>query len=88
MEPPGVIVRCALRRSTKHLEAYDLREFFDENRGRARAVGIEDLGCFAAALGFSAYYLDDLDDPSAERVWVVLNRGDLICQEWVLQVSP
>ncbi len=85
-EPPGLIVRCALRQNAKHLEDYDLRELINENRGRARAVGLEDLGCFAAALGFSAYYRDHLDDLSAERIWVVLNRGDLICQEWVLQV--
>jgi len=87
-EHPGVIVRCCLKQSIKSADDEDLKQFLREHRNRAKEVGINDLGTFAAALGLDGYYCDNVYDHTTERVWVVVNRGCLVFQNIALQVSP
>ena len=87
-EHPGVIVRCCMKEDVKSADDAELKTFLREHRNRAKEVGINDLGTFAAALGLDGYFCDNVYDHTTERVWVVVNRGCLVFQNIALQVSP
>jgi hypothetical protein len=86
-ERPGVIVRCALKKTAPRIRLDNLSELWTEFRSRARVAGILDPGTVAAALGYSAYYRDDFVPTLGEEVWVVVNRTDLVFQEKALQIG-
>jgi hypothetical protein len=74
-------VRAALKATAKIAQCDDLKQDLRENRNRAKRAGINDLGAFAAALGFDAFAADGVYDDTDERVFTVLNRGALIVQK-------
>jgi hypothetical protein len=80
-ETSGALVRAALKATAKIAQCDDLKQDLRENRNRAKRAGINDLGAFAAALGFDAFAADGVYDDTDERVFTVLNRGALIVQK-------
>jgi hypothetical protein len=86
-ETPGVVVRAVLRKGSKIANCDDLKDDLRENRNRAKRAGINDLGAFAAALGFDAFFADYVYDDTDERVYTVLNRGTLSLQNQAALVN-
>lgn len=86
-EASGIVMRAALKKDAKLADSDDLKEYFKENRNRAKRAGIADLGAFAAALGIDALYEDDLYDDTGERIYTVLNRGALLIQKACILVQ-
>jgi DUF971 family protein len=80
-ENSGTLIRAALKSASKVADCDDLKQDLRENRNRARAAGITDIGTYAAALGFDAYYADGIYDDADERIYTVLNRGSLLIQK-------
>jgi hypothetical protein len=80
-EGSGALVRAALKKTAKIADCHDLKQYFKENRNRAKLAGITDIGAFSASLGFDAYYADNVYEDTNERVFVVLNRGALLIQK-------
>ena len=76
----GALIRAALKTEAKIADCDDLRQDLRENRNRAKLAGITDIGTFAAALGFDAYFADGIDEDADERVYTVLNRGAIFVQ--------
>jgi hypothetical protein len=86
--PPGIIVRCVLKKDANVQDSDDLMQYLRENKNRAKEVfDAPDLGTFAAALGIDGYHCSSLEHCD-ETTWVILNRTALIFQPTVLQVSP
>jgi hypothetical protein len=84
----GVLVRAALKSNANIVDCQDIKDNRRDNRNRARRAGITDLGTFAAALGFDAFFDDGhLEGFPEERVCVVLNRGALLVQNRCLMVA-
>ena len=77
----GVLIRAALKDGLKIADSDGLSTYFKENKNRCRRAGIKDLGAFAAALGFDAFYADNVYDDTDERIYTVLNRGALYVQK-------
>src|SRR5260221_2136169 len=73
-ETPGALLRAVLKEGSRMAQREDLTQDLRENRNRAKRAGITDLGSFAAALGFDAFYSDYVYEDSDERVYTVLNR--------------
>lgn len=80
-ETAGIVLRAALKHGSQVADCDGLKQYFRENRNRAKRAGITDLGAFAAALGFDAFYADGLYEDTDERVYTVLNRGALLLQK-------
>jgi hypothetical protein len=79
-ENSGCLIRAALTKAVKIADCNDLKDDLRQNRNRARSSGITDVGTFAAALGFDAYYADGVYNDTAERIYTVLNRGAIYVQ--------
>jgi hypothetical protein len=80
-EAAGFLIRAALKKEAKIADCDDLKQDLRENRNRAKRAGITDVGAFAAALGFDAFFADRMYTDTDERVYVVLNRGMLLVQK-------
>lgn len=86
-EGAGILVRAALKKNAKIAYCEDLKADLRDNRNRAKKAGITDVGAFAAALGFDAFYADGLySEVPDEVVYVVLNRGAVLMQRTCLMV--
>lgn len=83
----GVVLRCALRAEAWTIEKLDLQERFRDDRNRAKAAGIVEMGAYAAAIGFDAIWSDGVHLWSGERVWNVVNRAALTFQKEALRVA-
>src|SRR5260221_580613 len=81
LPPRSKIFAAVLKEGSRMAQREDLTQDLRENRNRAKRAGITDLGSFAAALGFDAFYSDYVYEDSDERVYTVLNRGMLIVQK-------
>jgi hypothetical protein len=79
-ENSGCLIRAALVKNAKIADCDDLKDDLRDNRNRARSSGITDIGTFAAALGFDAYYADGVYNDTDERIYTVLNRGAIYVQ--------
>jgi hypothetical protein len=87
-EGVGILVRAALKHDAKIACCDDLKSDLRDNRNRAKRAGITDVGAFAAALGFDAFYADGVyPDVPDEVVYVVLNRSALLMQSTCLLVA-
>lgn len=84
----GIVVRCALKPDAKVMEYDGLKDFCRDNRNRAREAGLGDMGAIAAALGYDAYFREQIERDINEIVWVVVNRNALTFQRQVLQYAP
>lgn len=85
--PPGMIVRCVLKKDAKTEDSDELLQFLKENKNRAKDVfGSADLGIFAASLGFDGYFCAGVEHPD-ETTWVILNRASLVFQTTGLQIN-
>lgn len=80
-ESSGFLIRAALIKGVKIADCNDLRDDLRDNRNRARSSGIADIGTFAAALGFDAYFADGVYNDTDERIYTVLNRGSIYVQK-------
>lgn len=76
----GCLIRAALVKNAKIANCDDLKDDLRQNRNRARSSGITDVGTFAAALGFDAYFADGVYNDTEERIYTVLNRGAIYVQ--------
>ena len=74
----GIIMRAALKPKARTI---------GEDQNRAERAGITDFGTYAAALGCDAVFINGAFTYCQERMWVVLNRGELVIQKHGLEYA-
>jgi hypothetical protein len=82
----GILLRCALRPTAKTLDIEELLEDYGSDKNGVRKAGISDLGTYAAARGFDAFWIDEHFTYSRERTWNVVNRTGLLLQRRSIRV--
>lgn len=87
-ENSGCLIRAALIEGSKIGNYDEIIALLKQNKDRAVAAGIADIGTFAASMGFDAMYADGIYDDTEERVYTVLNRGAIYVQRTARFIAP